>query len=185
MQKFRDLPLGPGKRRKPALRHFRDRSRRLRPDGPRRADQDQERGRPDADLPPLVPRGDLRIVRDEHERQERPRLHHRDRGPDGRDSHHPAAAHGRGQGPGARLHPLLRAIRLDPSVAADGHPERRAARNGCRAPNSARSSTASTSASCAPAARPRAPATGGIPTSSSARRSCCRPIAGWPTAATR
>jgi succinate dehydrogenase / fumarate reductase iron-sulfur subunit len=59
------------------------------------------------------------------------------------------------------------------------------ARSVCRAPNSARSWTAFTSASCAPAAPPRAPATGGIRTSSSVRPSCSRPIAGWRTAATR
>ena len=51
----------------------------MRADGPRRADQDQERDRPDADLPPLVPRGDLRVVLDEHGRPQRPRLHDRDR----------------------------------------------------------------------------------------------------------
>lgn len=45
--------------------------------------------------------------------------------------------------------------------------------------------TASTSASCASAARPPAPATGGTATGISARRSCSRPIAGSPTAATR
>ena len=55
----------------------------------------------------------------------------------------------------------------------------------CRRRNSVKSWTGSTNASCAPAARPPAPAIGGIRTSSSARRSCCRPIAGWPTAATR
>ena len=49
----------------------------------------------------------------------------------------------------------------------------------------ARSSTASTNASCAPAARPPARAIGGTRTSSSARRSCSRPIAGSPTAATK
>jgi succinate dehydrogenase / fumarate reductase, iron-sulfur subunit len=54
-----------------------------------------------------------------------------------------------------------------------------------QSPNSARSSTGSTNASCAPAARPRARATGGTPTSSWARRSCSRPTAGSPTAATR
>jgi succinate dehydrogenase / fumarate reductase iron-sulfur subunit len=42
----------------------------------------------------------------------------------------------------------------------------------------ARSSTGSTSASCAPAARRPAPATGGTASAISARRSCCRPIAG-------
>jgi ferredoxin len=61
-----------------------------------------------------VPRGHLRLVLDEHERPQRPRLHHRDRGPQGRDPHHPAAAHGSDQGPGPRFQPLLRAVRLDP-----------------------------------------------------------------------
>jgi succinate dehydrogenase / fumarate reductase iron-sulfur subunit len=51
-----------------------------------------------------VPRRHLRLVLDEHERPQRPRLHHRDRGPQGRDPHHPAAAHGSDQGPRPRLH---------------------------------------------------------------------------------
>ena len=57
--------------------------------------------------------------------------------------------------------------------------------NGARRPRSAPSSTGSTSASCAPAARPRARATGGTATASSARRRCCRPIAGSSIPATR
>jgi succinate dehydrogenase / fumarate reductase iron-sulfur subunit len=40
----------------------------------------------------------LRFLLDEHERQEWPRLHHRDRGPEGRGADHAAAAHGRDQG---------------------------------------------------------------------------------------
>ena len=44
--------------------------------------------------------------------------------------------------------------------------------------------TACMSAFCAPAARPRAPATGGTRKNISARRRCCNPIAGFPTAAT-
>ena len=48
-----------------------------------------------------------------------------------------------------------------------------------------RARTACTSASCAPAARPAARASGGTPTSSSARPACCRPTASSPTAATR
>ena len=155
-----------------------------RADGPRRADQDQERDRPDADLPPLVPRGHLRVVRDEHGRPQRPRLHHRDRGSEGRRADHAAAAHGGGQGPRPRPHPRLRAICADPAVAEDRRARRRRA-SGCSRPRTARSSTASTSASCASAARPAARAIGGTPTSSSARRSCSRPIAGSPTAATK
>ena len=48
---------------------------------------------------------------------------------------------------------------------------------------SARSSTGFGSASCASAARPRVRATGGTRTAISARRSCCSPTAGSPTAA--
>ena len=49
----------------------------LRPDGSGRADQDQERDRSDADVPPLLPRRHLRLVRDEHRRREHARLHAR------------------------------------------------------------------------------------------------------------
>ena len=110
LQDLQDLPLRPGQRRQSALRPLHHRSRQVRADGPRRADQDQERDRPDADLPPLVPRGHLRVVRDEHGRPQRPRLHDRDRGSEGRRPDHAAAAHGSGQGPRPRPHPCLRAI---------------------------------------------------------------------------
>ena len=182
---FKIYRYDPGQRRESALRQFRDRSRQLRADGPRRADQDQDRAGSDADLPPLLPRGDLRLLLDEHGRQERPRLHHRDRGSEGRGPDHAAAAHGRDQGSRPRFHPFLRPICLDRAVAEDRRARRRRARSGCSRPRTARSSTASTSASCAPAARPAARAIGGIRTSSSARRSCSRPIAGSPTAATK
>jgi succinate dehydrogenase / fumarate reductase iron-sulfur subunit len=52
-------------------------------------------------------------------------------------------------------------------------------------PRSARSWTACTSASCAPAAAPPAPRSGGIRTSSSARPDCCRPTDSWPIRASR
>ena len=72
---------------------------------------------------------------------------------------------------------LLRAARLDRAVAADRDA---GAREGMEAEprGPRRSSTASTSASCAPAARPRARAIGGTATAISARRPCCRPTAG-------
>ena len=44
-------------------------------DGPRRADLDQEQDRSDADLPPLLPRGRVRLLRDEHRRHQHARLH--------------------------------------------------------------------------------------------------------------
>ena len=84
-----------------------------------------------------------------------------------------AAAPAGGEGPGARPHQFLRAIRLDRAVAAH-HDRRRRRRNGSRATRTAPSSTGSTSASCAPAARPRARATGGTATASSAPPRCCR-----------
>src|SRR4051812_18212499 len=46
------------------------RHRRLRADGAGWPDLDQEPHRPDADLPPLLPRGRLRLLRHEHRRQE-------------------------------------------------------------------------------------------------------------------
>jgi hypothetical protein len=61
---------------------------------------------PDADLPPLLPRGHLRFLLDEHQRQERARLHHRDRGLQRRSADHTAAAYGCDQGSGTRLSPI-------------------------------------------------------------------------------
>ena len=52
-------------------------------------------------------------------------------------------------------------------------------RNGSSRRKTAPSSTGFMSASCAPAARPRARATGGIRSAISAPRRCCSPIAGW------
>src|SRR3546814_4928107 len=60
----------------------------MRADGARRAYQDEERAGQFADLSPLVPRGHLRQLLDEHERQERPCLHDRDRGSEGRSEEH-------------------------------------------------------------------------------------------------
>ena len=178
------LPLEPGRRRQSARRHLFRRPRRLRADGSRRADLDQEQDRSDADVPPLLPRGRLRLLRDEHRRHQHARLHQGH----GRDQRHgadlSAAAHGGGQGPGAGPDELLRAVRLDPAVAADHDAD---AREGMEAEprGPRRSSTATTSAFCAPAARRRARATGGTASAISARRRCCRPIAGSATAATR
>ncbi len=69
------LSLEPGRRQEPAHRHLLRRHRRLRADGSRRADLDQEQDRSDADLPPLLPRGRLRLLRDEHRRHQHARLH--------------------------------------------------------------------------------------------------------------
>ena len=130
--------------------------RRLRPDGSRRADLDQEQDRSDADLPPLLPRRRLRLLRHEHRRRQHARLHQGMDDIDGAISDLSAAAHAGGQGPGAGPHQFLRPARLDRALAARPR-RRRRRRNGGRRPRTARSSTASTSASCAPAARPSCP----------------------------
>ena len=181
---FKIYRYDPDEQQEPARRHLRDRSRRLRADGPGRADQDQERDRQHAHLPPLLPRGHLRLLLDEHRRREHARLHQGDRGHRGRRRDLPPAPHGGDPRPGRRFHRLLGAVRVDQALAADLRSRRRT-RSAPSRSRSGPSSTASTSASCAPAAPPPARPTGGTATSSSARRPCCSPIAGWSTAATR
>ena len=183
-QDLQNLPLRPGQRRQSAMGPLYHRPRQVRADGPRRADQDQERDRPDADLPPLVPRRDLRQLRDEHGRHERPRLHDRDRGAEGRSADHPAAAHGRGQGPRPRPHPCLCPICADPAVAEDVEPGAVArAAAVARGPREARWPLR---------VHPVLLLLDQLPELlvelrqvPRARRSCSRPIAGSPTAATR
>ncbi len=69
--------------------------------------------------------GRVRLLRHEHRRHQHARLHQghgRDQRP---DAHLSAAAHVRGQGPGAGHDELLRAVRFDPAVAADRHADAR------------------------------------------------------------
>ena len=172
LQEFRIYRWNPDDGANPRIDTYLGRPRRLRPDGARRADQDQERDRPDADLPPLLPRGHLRLLRDEHRRAEHARLHHGDR----RDARATVKIYPLPHMPVIKdlvpdLTQLLRAVRLDQALAADRDA---AAREGAAADarRTARSSTGFTSASCAPAARRRARATGGTATATSARRSC-------------
>jgi len=65
------------RREQPSHGHVFRGSRRLRGDGAGRADLDQERHRSDAHLPPLLPRGHLRLVLHEHRRHQHARLHRR------------------------------------------------------------------------------------------------------------
>ena len=90
---------------------------------------------------------------------------------------YPLPHHARRQGPGAGPHQFLRPASLDRALAEDGFAD---AGQGMEAEprGPRRSSTASTSASSAPAARPPVRATGGTATAISARPCCCRPIAG-------
>ena len=183
-QDLQDLSLRSGQRRQSALGPLHDRPRQMRADGPRRADQDQERDRPDAYFPALLPRRDLRILRDEHAWAQRTRLHHADRRHQGGGPDHSAAAHGRGQGSGAGPHSPICPICVDPALAENLEPgavARAAPVTG--GPGKARRAT--TNAFSASAARPAARATGGTPTDTSALPFCCRPIAGLSTAATR
>ena len=72
----------------------------------------------DADLPPLLPRRRLRLVRDEHWRPQHARLHQGHRRIAGRRDHDLAAAAPAGaEGFGAGSHQLHRAVRGDPAVS--------------------------------------------------------------------
>jgi succinate dehydrogenase / fumarate reductase iron-sulfur subunit len=71
-----------------------------------------------------------------------------------------AAAHAGGQGPGAGSDPFLRPVRLDRAVVAV-RLRHRQRRSGCNRRKTGPKWTGCTSASCAPAARPVAPAIGG------------------------
>ena len=118
-QDLQGLPLRSGGRRQPAARQLRGRPRRLRPDGPGRADQDQDRH--DSSLAfrrscregvcgscsmNIHGRNTLACTtRDRRHRRRRRRL--------------PAAPHGRDQGPGHRLYAFLRPVRGDRALAAD------------------------------------------------------------------
>ena len=133
--------------------------------------------RSDADLPPLLPRRHLRLLRDEHRRRQHARLHQGDGRHQGRGQDLSAAAYVGGQGPRAGPHQFLRPARLDRALAAD-RDRRRRKRNGGSRRRTAPSSTGFTSASSAPAARPPARAIGGTATAISAPPCCCRPIAG-------
>ena len=114
------LSLESGRRQESQRRHLFRRHPRLRADGARRPDLDQEPHRSDADLPPLLPRGRLRLLRHEHRRPEHARLHQVDARRQGRRGEdQSAAAPAGGEGPGARSDQLLRPICLDRAVAED------------------------------------------------------------------
>ena len=134
------LPLGPGLARAAPRRHLRHRPRPLRPDGSRRAHQDQERGRRDRHVPPLLPRGHLRLLRDEHRRRQHARLHAADRRHQGRGEGLPAAAPAGREGPRARPDAVLRAVRRGRAVAQGriGAARRRRAPPGARGPGAHR-----------------------------------------------
>jgi succinate dehydrogenase / fumarate reductase iron-sulfur subunit len=68
LKEYRVYRYDPDSGENPRLDTYFVDTRRLRADGPRRPALDQEQGRPDADLSPLLPRGHLRLVRDEHRR---------------------------------------------------------------------------------------------------------------------
>ena len=183
-QDVQNLSLRPRQRRQPALRPLHHRPRQMRADGPRRADQDQERDRPTLTFRRSCREGICGSCAMNMDGTQRPRLHHRDRGPEGRRPDHAAAAHGGGQGPRPRSDPRLRAICLDPAVAEDGQPGAVArAAAVARRPRQARRALRMHPVLLLLDQLPELLVE--LPTSSSARRSCSRPIAGSPTAATR
>ncbi len=81
--------------------------------------EDQERDRPHARLPPLLPRGHLRLLRHEYRRLEHARLHQADQGSwrDGEDLS--LAAYAGAKGSGARSVAFLRAASLHRALAQD------------------------------------------------------------------
>ncbi len=113
----------------------------MRTDGPRRADQDQERGRCHADVPALLPRRNLRLVRHEHRRRQYARLHAGDCRHSRRREDLSAAAPAGHQGSRPGPHELLRAVRLDQALAADPHARRRPIASACSRRRSRRGST--------------------------------------------
>ena len=164
---FKIYRFDPDCRAESAPRHLRNRYGRLRSDGSRRPDQDQERDRYRSELSPLLPRGHLRIVRHEHRRQERSRLHQRLRRRQGRGQDLSAAAHAgdQGSGPGPRPTSMPSTPRSSPGCRP-ARPRRPTA-SGCSPRRIRRRSTGLPPASCAPAARPAARATGGTATATS------------------
>mmetsp|Transcript_69893 Transcript_69893/g.197199 ORF Transcript_69893/g.197199 Transcript_69893/m.197199 type:complete len:263 (-) Transcript_69893:111-899(-) len=111
------LPLRPGPDGKAVPPGVHHRPQDLRPHDPRRAHQDQGRPRPHAHVPAVLPRGHLRVLRDEHQRQERPRLPMLHRAE--REGHrNPAPApHLRREGPRARPHQLLQPVQVHRALA--------------------------------------------------------------------
>ena len=137
------------------------------------------------ELSPLLPGGHLRLVRHEYRRQERARLHQRLRRRQERRQDLSAAASAGDQGPGARPHQFLCAVRLDQALAANAHARRPRTASGCSRRRIRRRSTGPRLAFCAPAARPAVRATGGTASGTWVRRPCWRPTGGSSTAATR
>ncbi len=181
---FKVYRYDPDSGRQSGGRHLHGRSRQLRSHGSGRADQDQERDRSHPDIPPLLPRRRVRLLRHEHPGRQHAGLHQGDQRLLGGGGGLSLAAHAGGEGPGARPHQFLCPIFLDRALSCRPRPRRRK-RNGNSRRKTAPSWTGFTSASSAPAARPHAPAIGGIRSAIWARRRCCNPIAGWWTAATR
>ncbi len=177
------LSLRPRDRRQPARRHLLGRHERVRADGSRRADLDQEQRRPHPDLPPFVPRRRVRLMLDEYRRHQHAGLHAARRRHPGRDRDLSLAASAGDQGSRARHDEFLRAASLHRALAQDRLADA-AEGMAAIARRTVPSSTGCTSASCAPAARRPARLIGGTATAISAPPSCCKPIAGSRTAAT-
>ena len=75
----------------------------------------------DADFPPLLPRGCLRLLCHEHRRRQSFGLHNADRSHQGRRPHLSAKSRAGDQGSGRRSEPSLCPAPADQTVVADGH----------------------------------------------------------------
>ena len=91
------------------------RARRQRPHAARRADE-AEGDRSEPELQALVPRGRLRLGRDEHQRQERPGVPHQHEDAQGPDRPQAAARPARHPRPDRRHDAVLQAVPLDQAV---------------------------------------------------------------------
>ena len=137
-------------------------------------------------LPPLLPRGHLRLLRHEHRRHQHARLPQSIDEVQGGVEDLSAAAYGRWSRIWCRISTHVYAqYRVDQAVAAERTSRRRRTASGCNRSTSARSSTGCGSAFSASAApRPVPSYWWNRDTLSRPRHRCCRPIAGSPTAAT-
>ena len=137
----------------------------------------------DADFPPLLPRGCLRLLSHEHRRRQSSGLHDADCSHQGRRPHLSAEPRAGDQGSGRRSEPSLCPVPADQTVVADGHACAAGRRTACSRSRSGHKSTATGNASYAFAAPPHARVGGGRVIATWGPPSCCRPIAGsWTVA---
>ena len=117
-QDLLNLPVEPGQPEEAGAEGVRDRPQGVWAHGAGRPHQDKERDGPDHHLPPILPGRDLRLLRHEHRRLQRPGLPDEDRAVGGRrHDDHAAAAHVCDQGPGSGHDEFLQPVQEHRAVA--------------------------------------------------------------------